>query len=388
LDKILLPKKDEPSRDSAQRVNAGVLLQAEQSAELPKAPVPAPKPPQSPPAAQPPEKKASTGVAPLETYQGDIEGLVQSKNVSVLSIAAAEAARRGATSGGEAAAQSPSIDIKEWAKRGAMIAGGVVLLAAAAGAIAWIAQPPRMVEVADVATVPFIKIDASKSLAVPASGFTHRDFINALVGQRDAVSLSLGLMEGLVLGTASSTANGSALIPLSAGVLLKYLSPSVPDGLVRSINPSSYLFGIHSYDGNQPFLILRADSYEGAYAGMLAWERVMPAELQPLFVRTPPVLIRNEPTTPAPVATSTATTTQAASSTPVALPPAPTFAAPLTFTDRIVENHDARVIENADHQILLMWAFANRNVLVITTNDATFREVVSRLETPPIVPTP
>jgi hypothetical protein len=389
--------------NTAQRVNAGVLLQAEQSAELPKAPPPAPPVVPAPAAApQPAAKKPSPGIAPIETYQGDIEGLVQSKNVSVLTIAAAEAARRGAAAGAAAEApQAPSVDIMQWLKRGGMVAAGVVLIALAAGAVAWVLQPPRAVEVQDVvAAVPFIQVDASKQLSVPDTAVSHRTFIDALVGQRDSVSLSLGLMEALLLGTASSTAQGRVFVPLSAGTLLTYLSPSVPSSLVRSVSPSSYLLGVHSYDGNQPFLILKADSYEGAYAGMLAWEQAMPSEMRSLFVRVPPVLIRNDPAPSVPAAPSTATSTAtstpagtasstvATTSAPAPSPSLPVPALPPKFIDKIVENHDARVIENADHQILLLWAFANRNVLVITTNEATFREVLSRLETAPIVPTP
>jgi hypothetical protein len=37
---------------------------------------------------------------------------------------------------------------------------------------------------------------------------------------------------------------------------------------------------------------------------------------------------------------------------------------------------------------LLLWGFINRNTLVITTNEATMREVISRLKNAPIVPTP
>ncbi len=157
----------------------------------------------------------------------------------------------------------------------------------------------------------------------------------------------------------------------------------MPDALLRSVDPNLYLLGIHSFDGNQPFLILKADSYEGAYAGMLAWERDMRADLSPLFVRTPPVLIQNTPPPP-PVATSTATSTATTTPAPVVdAPPVRTG-----FVDRIVENHDARVIQNADGQILLLWTFVNRNVLVVTTNEATLREIISRLQSSPIVPTP
>src|SRR4051812_26711834 len=89
LTKVLLPKKEgTPSVDSAQRINAGVLFDQEQNAALPEVPKPAaPTPDQTP---------EPTLVKPLQTYQGDIESLVGKAQVSVVSIAAAEADKRAA----------------------------------------------------------------------------------------------------------------------------------------------------------------------------------------------------------------------------------------------------------------------------------------------------
>ncbi|HEV8677325.1 MAG TPA: hypothetical protein VN701_00615, partial [Candidatus Paceibacterota bacterium] len=87
LDDILLPKKEVRTPASAQRVNAGVLLEGEQQAQLPKpeapAPVPAPKKPEGP--------VETSAIAPLETYQRDMETVISEKNISAVTIAAAEA---------------------------------------------------------------------------------------------------------------------------------------------------------------------------------------------------------------------------------------------------------------------------------------------------------
>src|SRR3989344_4325953 len=94
LNKVLLPKKDTPGRtvDSAQRINAGALLEQEQKATLQAS---APTAPAKPAAAPPPQKKPEDPmIAPLQTFKGDIESLIQNTNASTVSIAAAEAARR------------------------------------------------------------------------------------------------------------------------------------------------------------------------------------------------------------------------------------------------------------------------------------------------------
>lgn len=394
LSKILLPKKDAaPLPGNAQRVNAGVLLEAEQSATLKKSQALAPTPAAAaPPPAPPKPKRAAPSVPSIETYQGDIEGLVQSKNVSVLSIAAAEAARRGVQP-----QETPSkinIDIAGLARQAGAIGGALLILAAAGGLLWWVLQPPRAVEVKAPAEAPFIKIDSEKVLTLPAGDFSHQEFIQALVEQRDQVALSLGLIERLQLAVASTTPQGQVLTPITAQTLLTYLSPSVPDALLRAVKPTTYLFAIHSFEGNQPLLMLEADSYEGAYAGMLGWERDMRTELAPLFVRKAPVHIQQTPPAPvAPAGTSTPGAAATSTATSTAEEAAPAVSVPLVtgqtgFVDDIVENHDVRAVKNADGDILLLWTFINRRVLVITTNEATLREVISRVENSPILPTP
>ncbi len=97
ISKILLPKKEGQSPQSAQRINAGILLEQEQNATLrPAAPPASP----TPAVAKPTPVKAEESTTPsLQTYRGDIEQVVQNKNVSVVSIAAAEAGRRGESGG-------------------------------------------------------------------------------------------------------------------------------------------------------------------------------------------------------------------------------------------------------------------------------------------------
>ncbi|MDZ4225859.1 MAG: hypothetical protein U1C66_00010, partial [Patescibacteria group bacterium] len=92
----MLPKKEVPGKtpESALRINAGILFEQEQKAGEGSG-VPAPtKPltPQTPPRNT--TKPEETMIAPLQTYKGDIESLIQTTNASAVSIAAAEAARR------------------------------------------------------------------------------------------------------------------------------------------------------------------------------------------------------------------------------------------------------------------------------------------------------
>lgn len=385
LKKILLPKKEGPSVDSAQRINAGVLLEQEQKATLPKPPpqekslveaVGRPEDFSKGVVAKEVPAKEESIVRPLETYRGAIEEAIQKKNVSVVSIAAAEAERR------TAASQTPTAQVRppqeetshEMGLRIAAIAGGIALLVGALGLIVFVFLRPAVTSpVQNNIPSPFISVDETRIIAIPISQWNRGALMAEVEQARGATTLSLGLMSRLFVVQASSTEQYSVDAPTFLGAL----TPDAPPELARSLG-GEYLLGIHSFDGNQAFLILDIESYEQAYAGILAWERTMQEDLAPLFTRTPRPRIPEEGITPS---TSSGQATTSAPSTP------PQFIQ-TKFVDRIVENRDTRVLQNETRDILLLWTFLDRNTLLITTNEYTLREVISRLTRPPVIPLP
>src|SRR3989344_491778 len=152
---VLLPKKEGAVPASTERVNAGILFEQETSAKLngtsqnpqeqksgasvaegnartPRTFAPGGS------AESVPQKKEESTVRPIETYQGYIESLVQNKNLSVVSIAAAEAIRRSQTP--QAAIDTTGVAMAtEWLNwlggRLAMVIGGGVFFAAGAGVV-------------------------------------------------------------------------------------------------------------------------------------------------------------------------------------------------------------------------------------------------------------
>jgi hypothetical protein len=396
IDDILLPKKEIHTPASAQRVNAGVLFE-QQTAAAPAAPPPPTTPTE--PVAPPPPPQPESIVKPLQTYRSAIESVVQQKKVSVVSIAAEEAKRRGE----EPLNARPGASAKrDFGFTFAAVSGGLVLLASATALLMVIFLRPQ----ADAPAVtsvpaPFIEVDDTQLIAIPSSAWQRSTVMGTTDLARVSTTLSLGLMARLYVAVATNTNALPPPAPLNA--LLGAMAPNAPAELLRSFS-GEYLLGVHSYDGNQAFLIAGVDSFEAAYAGMLAWEISMQQELAPLFTRTPRPRIPEENLAPLPApppiflpgdaatssATSsaaTATTSAAASSTP---PQAPEPELPAflrsQFADRVVENYDARVIQTEEGDIVLLWTFLDRSTLVITTNDATLREIVSRRTRPPVAP--
>jgi hypothetical protein len=355
INAVLLPKKPIAGNtlDSARRADASVLFEQEQNATLPTPPKPVPLP-------RPPHPE--TEVAALQTYKGDIEKLVQDKNVSVVSIAAAESERR-------TAAQATATPPRDWQGiiiRSVAVGGGILFLLAAAAAIIYVTKPAPSVSIStSSASAPFINVDSTLAFIVP-SGVRRGDAMNALYSQRQSVSLSLGLIARLYLGLPVDASN-QQLTPLSVAQLFTILAPNAPAPLVRALDGKPYLLGLHAYDGNQPFLILQTDSYEQAFSGMLDWERYMLQDLSPFFSPNQPTFLRNDN----------------ASSTPLE----PVYIVP-GFVDKVVENQDTRALQNNHGTVVLLWSFINRTTLVVTTNEGTLREIISRLKNAPILPLP
>lgn len=405
LTKIILPKKPgAPSVDSAQRINAGILFEQERTAGVEGlAPAGAPQvdgprterlqpekieyPEGANPSAPAAPKPEQPLVRPLQTYQGDIESLVGEKQVSVVSIAAAEAERRGQKPLQDQQAPLNQEASRAWIGKTAIVSASILLLAAAGGIGAYIFVRSQPVPLAQQSPAPFILVDDTQTVAL-SPGDLRPDIMKALVAAKNKVSLSLGLVARIQLAKPTALNDGT-LLEVGAPEFLQALAPSIPPTLVRTLEPQM-LLGVHSFDENQAFMILKADSYETAYSGMLAWETSMRGDLLPLFNRTPAVRPLPVQQVVAPISTTTGTTTAsstpAAGSAPAEVQPAQFFVG--NFIDQIVENHDARVILNQQGDILLLWTFLDRSTLVITTNDATLREVISRISQSSILSLP
>lgn len=279
LDKVLLPKKG-PAPETLMRVNAGAVLEA--SAPAPQAPR-GPATPEalqtlaegirkevraqknaapagtfSPVGAPPPAPSRAPdqepGVSAVRTYKGDIEETVRDQNVSMVSIAAAQAKRVQARGVPEAPDSS-------W-RTYAMYGVGGALLVAALGLIAFVAArgsaPPSSTPAA--VTAPLIYVDATAAVAfLPNQSAT--DALNILEAQRESVKLSLGLIERLDVVPSASTSLSGAEGEYPAAAFLGIVAPHVPAALLRALS-DTYLLGVHSFDGNQPLLIFKTASYE------------------------------------------------------------------------------------------------------------------------------
>lgn len=149
--------------------------------------------------------------------------------------------------------------------------------------------------------------------------------------------------ETLGIQTPNGIVQKKNLIP--SGRFFETLGMTVPPILLRSLRPD-FMLGIHSFNKNQPFLVLKTDYYDNAFAGMLEWEGHLTEDLLTLFGQENRVQELSQ----------------------------------RKWGDTVIKNKDTRVLLDFDGNIALVYAFKDQRTLIITTSEDTFLEVSRRLD--------
>jgi len=131
---------------------------------------------------------------------------------------------------------------------------------------------------------------------------------------------------------------------VTAQEFFKKMEFKMPDTLLRSFG-EKFMIGIHSFNGNEPFIILTTDFFENTFAGMLSWEKFMADDIFPLFS-----IAKNEDI------------------------------ARKQFEDKVIKNRDFRVLTDNEGNIVLLYSFYTKKILIIATSKDTLDEVISRLQ--------
>ncbi|KND50225.1 MAG: hypothetical protein AB198_02740 [Parcubacteria bacterium C7867-003] len=126
---------------------------------------------------------------------------------------------------------------------------------------------------------------------------------------------------------------------------LSLVAPNMPPSLVRSFG-EKYMFGIYSFDTNEPFIILTVNDFSLAYPGMLKWEKDLVKDLGGMF--------------------GAVVSENASTSTPV-------------FTDETVKNKDLRVARDSSGNPILLYSFIDRKTLIITKNQNILSALVDKM---------
>jgi hypothetical protein len=299
-------------------------------------PAPRPLPPQAPPTTAEPER--------LHTYAGDFNNRVNTANASAFSVFAAQA---------DAAPQTTTVITTTKRTSGltyvlitaTLFVGGSLILFFAYRYFAG-HQP-----------VPIAMNNAPATLIVPDDTTTVSGAGSALMSAlADTASapVTIGNVRAIYLAVGTTTESG--------GALLAALKLPAPDILLRNLKADSTVGVVHAGDETRVFMVLDADSYERAFAGMLAWEPTMAGDLAVLYPPYPDAVIDT--------GTTTASSTVPAAPTPTYIP---------GFIDEVVSSHDVRAYRDSTGRTLFLYGFADQNTLIIARDEQAFTLLLARL---------
>lgn len=293
------------------------------------------------------KKSASPLVKSIHTYKEDIASSVKG-GASITSIAAAENARRTSQTAGDS-------ETAETSKNVVIIAISVSLLLIG-GIGSWYAYSTYKERTEVVAEQkqrdPVQAEKITELVAKTGSGALASQLYSAVQNSTAPLNSVERLIpiaeETLVLADGSEKT-----IPLSTEQFFSRIGTNMPATLLRSFDPSFY-FGLNAVRGNQPFLILKTNSFDVALSGMFRWEPMMIRDLQNIFLR-----------------------------------PADRVAPPLytvgesnfsyKFEDAILQNKEIRAVRDLKGNVVLLYVFLDTKTILITNDEVTLKDVSARL---------
>jgi len=290
---------------------------------------------------EPTEKTSS--LKQIRTYQGDVASALGRQDESIFSIQQKERAKQGLNT-----QTNPSSNNSN-RKQFLLLFFGTLVLVALSVVGGWLAYKEFIKKTtAPVAEIPlnrFISPNTEMDLNIASSSraviLEKLKSVKSTIQEKELRHIILREGEGKDAPIATTQEFFNTLNVKASGSLLRAFDPL-------------FMFGML---GQSTFMIIKLDSFENAFAGMLLWEENLKTDLGLLFEK--PVLINEAPET---TSTSTVATT-----TPVEI-----------FKDKTINNKDIRLLETSDGQLIL-YSFFNNNILIITDSIETLNSIIDKL---------
>lgn len=275
--------------------------------------------------------KNDPSIKPLRTFKSDAEEAIRYQNVSTIDIAVAAQKKKEAT--------PIEYEKEKSSSPKALVFAAFALVVLLGGG--WYAWYSLSKEAAPETAAPAIQVRslvpyAKASTVALEPGSAPLELIAAKLS---ALNPSLGETGVVVPVDSNASTQASAL-----STALR--DTKMPSRLARSLS-GEYTFGTYVYDVESPFIVMKDTFFQNAYAGMLDWEKDIKNDLLPLIRLARP----NE-----------------AISGQVD-----------RFEDVVVSNVDARALKDELGQTILIYAFADKDTVVITTSISGLKHLLETL---------
>lgn len=293
----------------------------------------------------------------IHTFQSDVEEVMKRQQISKATIAIAQSERRAAQKKEEARAPAPEPQApskvfhivrdlpvsSRWNVASLALIAITLLFLVGTGVGLYF-----FLSGSETAGPPKEVTQAPKSAAVTLEGKEGRTGIIKMIQRRlDTLSVPQNELHTIPVTLAA--------MPITTAELFGKLETASPGPLVRALGASPTL-GVHGFRGGQPFFLWSVSSYDHAFAGMLAWEPDLLSDIGPLFGISPRAIIAK----------------QLSSTT------ADVLGMARTFKDLIVRNKDVRAVFGPKGSIIFLYAFIDKETLVLTTNEETLKFLIGR----------
>lgn len=296
-----------------------------------------------------PENK-NKDIPNLKTYTSDMAEVIREKEMSVIKIAMAEKEKR------EREELIRSTEVSGWSKF-FLAMGGIILVAGSIIGIYYLTLKKNEVPVpvnntTDRQTI----IPYDEKISIDTTKINYTEVNDLIKLEKEKFGNPKSVRAIFVVTNINGT---EEILPLDN--IFSITNISIPAPIKRSLN-GEYMLGVYTPKiialpenlseevvdykiTPNLFLIVKTTDYNISYAGMLAWEKTMIADLSNSFSTNQAVSLTEEN----------------------------------SFEDTIINNKDVRVLKNSGGRGILYYFFTDKNTLVITSGGEAASEIINRL---------
>jgi hypothetical protein len=280
----------------------------------------------------------------IRTYKSDAEEIIQSGHISSINMAVAENKRMV-----ERLKQSGE-EVKKTNTNKIIIIASAILIAIGflVFGISFLLSKKTDTKTPIVIEIPkIITVDTEERIDI---GSINLSRIKTTIKERIVQSATkLGQIKQFTLFENDGTSNNI----ITSTKFIELLKLNIPNKLLRTVKPE-YLLGMHNFDGNQKFLILKTSSYDVTFAEMLSWENYLWQDFKEIFELNSKDTSLNEADQNVGIEVK-------------------------QFQDMIFSNKDCRVVKDTSGKIVFLYSMINPETVVITTNINTLKEIINRI---------
>jgi hypothetical protein len=313
---------------------------------------------------QAPEKPT---IPHMRTFRSDVQQAVMKNKTSVVDMLSAEEKRKGL---GETVRKAPRA--KKTSPLSYVLIGASIMLLIAGVSVGGFFAFKYFTSNRGAQTEEIIP--ANEYVQHDITGQTGKELRTGMNEIKNALQASLNDVTKLRMIERFDENDSTRITFVSPQEFFKKLDTRAPGSLIRTTGDRMTL-GVHTLRENEPFWVFSIEQYETAFRGMLEWEDSIREDLSPYFDTTlPPIIEKPEPVRDQ--TETSATSTQIDNF--IERPDKPQRIIDV-FKDTVIANREARILTDEAGRTLLIWSIPDTENVLITTNKASFEELVQRM---------